>query len=178
VSERIKVHLLPLPNGGARPRDDASARDLVASAARDSDVSQLRTAVSTGAWLPLLAAELCRRWSIEGLGFLVQDLRILSPSESQAAAQAVDSLLTRLEAGDRPRESRGLGDQWHFVVSPADLTSVIAETAPTFEVDEAEGEETAFVQFLVGLQVAAHEASEAGHELLFWCTTEEGHGAA
>ena len=178
MTDRVKVHLLPLPDGTAMSRDDASARHLVASAARESDGSQLCTAVSTGAWLPLLAAELCRRWSIEGLGFLVHDLRILSPSESQAAAQAVDSLLTRLEAGDRPRDTRGLGDQWHFIVGPADLTRVIAETAPTSEVDEAEGEETAFVQFVVGVQLAAHEASEAGHDLLFWCTTEEDHGAA
>ena len=172
MSQRIKVHLLPLPDGSARPRDDASARQLVARAARESDGNHLCTAVSTGAWLPLLAAELCRRWSIEGLGFLVHDLRVLSPTESEAAAEAVDSLLVRLEAGDRPRDSRGLGDQWHFVVSPADLARAIADTAPTSEVDEAEGEDTAFVQFLVGLQLAAHEASRAGRDLLFWCTTE------
>ena len=32
MSERFKVHLLPLPDGSARPRDDASARHLVAKA--------------------------------------------------------------------------------------------------------------------------------------------------
>ncbi len=171
MTERIKVYLLPLPPDASAPRNAATAREAVNRAAR-SGTDGLRTAVSTGAWLPLLSAELCRRWSIEGLGFLLDDLRTLSPSESKAAASAVDQLLSKLEAGERPRDVRGLGVQWRLIISPADLADVIAQTVPRTEVDEADGEDSALIAFLVAVQLAATDASEAGTDLLFWCDPE------
>ena len=171
MTKRVKAYLLPLPSGSSPPRSVAAAREAV-DRAMQSGTGELRTAVSAGAWLPLLSAELCRRWSIEGLGFLLDDLRTLSPSESRSAAAAVEQLLSKLEAGERPRDARELGAQWRLIISPADLGAVIAQTVPRSEVDEEDGEDWALIAFLVAVQVAATDAVEASMDLLFWCAPE------
>jgi hypothetical protein len=171
VTERIKAHLLPLPAGASAPRTAATAQVAIDRAAT-SETDGLCTAVSTGAWLPLLSAELCRKWSIEGLGFLLDDLRILSPSESTSVAAAVDQLLSKLEAGERPLDDKGLGVQWRLVISPADLKAVISQTVPRPDLDEQDGEDSVFIAFLVAVQVAATDAADAGKDLLFWCAPE------
>ncbi|MFN8092760.1 MAG: hypothetical protein U0599_11155 [Vicinamibacteria bacterium] len=172
MSERITAHFLLLDRARV-VRDDAGARALVAAALADEPQGgRLRRATSTGAWLPMLTAELCRRWSIEGLGFLADDLRVLAPPECERAARAVDALLARLEAGDRPRDPRGLGDQWHLIISPADLAEFLRELHPSAEVDEENGEDFAFLQFLVNVQIAAGDAIESESSLLYWCCLE------
>jgi len=103
---------------------------------------------------------------------LLDDLRILSPSESTRAATAVDQLLSKLEAGDRPLDDKGLGVQWRLVISPADLKAVISQTVPRPDLDEQDGEDSVFIAFLVAVQVAATEAADAGKDLLFWCAPE------
>jgi hypothetical protein len=61
---------------------------MVAKAAEAPEISELRTAVSSDSWHPTLAAKLARGCSIEGLGFLANELRALSPLEARAAARS------------------------------------------------------------------------------------------
>jgi len=171
MAERIKAHFLPLPAGAVAPRTATAAQAAVDRAAA-SEADGLCTAVSTGAWLPLLSAGLCRKWSIEGLGFLLDDLRIVSPGESTSAASAIDQLLSKLEAGERPLDDKGLGVQWRLVISPADLATIISQTVPRPDLDEQDGEDSVFIAFLVAVQLAATDAAAAGANLLFWCAPE------
>jgi hypothetical protein len=141
---------------------------MVAKAAEAPESSGLRTAVSSDSWHPTLAAKLARSCSIEGLGFLANELRVLSSVEARGAAEAVDRLLRRLEEGDIPESRDSFGRQWDLIIRHADLAEAIAAVVPCFDVDEENGEVESFLEFLVAVQIAATDAGEQGTGLLFF----------
>jgi hypothetical protein len=167
VSDRSPVYVLPLAEGATSPRTPEAARAMVAMAAEAPESSGLRTAVSSDSWHPTLAAKLARACSIEGLGFLANELRVLSSVEARGAAEAVDSLLRRLEEGDIPESRDSFGRQWDLIISQADLAEAIAAVVPCCDVDEENGEVESFLEFLVAVQIAATDAGEQGTGLLF-----------
>jgi hypothetical protein len=141
---------------------------MVAAASEAPEDSGLRTAVSTDSWQPKLAAKLARACSIEGLGFLSHELRVLSPAEATLAGEAVDQLLRRLEEGSIPPTRESLGRQWDLIIKQADLAEAIAAVVPCLDVDEQNGETESFLEFLVAVQIATSETSQRGTGLLFW----------
>jgi hypothetical protein len=167
VSDRIPVFVLPLQKGASHPKTVAAAQEAVATASESAETSGLRVAVSTNWWHLLLAGELCRAWGISGLEFLAHDLRLLSPSESGDASEAVASLLDHLESTPIPPLRQQFGPELSAIQN-ADLPGAIAATLPSFDIDDDDAEVESFLSFLVSLQEAAIQAREAGEGLLFF----------
>ena len=167
MSERATMYLLPMAKDASVPRSPAAAKEAVAAADRLPEGSGLHRATSSDSWHPTLAAGLARACSIEGLGFLASDLRVLSPDEARLAANAADELLRRLEAGEIPQTREPLGRQWHLIISQADIAKALAAVVPCTDVDEENGETQSFLEFLVTLQVAAGDAADQATGLLY-----------
>jgi len=167
VSERATAYLLPMGKGASIPRSSAAAKEAVAAADKLPEGSGLHKATSTDAWHPTLAANLARACSIEGLGFLTNELRVLSPDEARLAANAVEELLRRLEADEIPQTREPLGRQWHLIIRQADIAEALAAVVPCTDVDEENGETESFLGFLVALQVAANDAADQATGLLY-----------
>ena len=167
MSEFVPLYLLPLSDHAVSPRTGAAAKALVDAAAESPEESGLRTDVSGDWWHPRLVAALCRACSIGGLGFLLQDLRVLSAHEAAEAAAAVDKLLSRLESGAVPGEVDACGAQWS-VVRGANLAEVIQATVPCVAVDAQNGEAETLIEFLVAIQLACGEVVERQGRLLYY----------
>ena len=168
MGDRVSVYLLPLADHMGHPRSLAAAAKLATMAADAAEDSALRKATSSDSWHATLAANLARACTIEGLGFLTHELRVLSPDEAGLAAKAVDELLNRLESGDLPEAQKSFGRQWNLIISPSDLAAALASVAPCVDADEENGETESFLEFLVSLQIAASEAVDSRKNLLYF----------
>jgi hypothetical protein len=172
VGDRVSVYLLPLADHTGHPRSLAAAAALATSAADASEGYSLRKATSCDSWHTTLAANLARACTIEGLGFLAHELRVLSPGEARLAAEAVDELLARLESGDLPDAQTSFGHHWNLIISQADLAEALASVMPCVDTDEENGETESFLEFLVSLQLAASEAADSEKYLLYFRAKE------
>ena len=172
MGDRVSVYLLPLADHTGHPRSLAAAAELATRVADTSEGSSLRKATSSDSWHTTLAANLARACTIEGLGFLVHELRLLSPGEARLAAKAVDELLARLESGDLPEPQKSFGHHWNQIISQADLAEALASVVPCVDTDEENGETESFLEFLVSLQLAASEAAESEKYLLYFRARE------
>jgi hypothetical protein len=168
VGDRVSVYLLPLADHMGHPRSLAAATKLATMAADGPEGSGLRKATSTDSWHATLAANLARACAIEGLGFLIHELRVLSPDEAGLAAKAVDELLSRLESGDVPEAQKSFGRQWTLIISQSNFAEALASVAPCVDADEENGETESFLEFLVSLQIAASEAVDSTKNLLYF----------
>jgi len=167
VSEFVPLYLLPLAADEGAPRTGEAAKAIVDAAAERPEDSGLRTDVSADWWHPRLAAALTRACSIVGLGFLANNLRVLTTAEAAEAGKAVEVLLGRLESGGTPDKVEVCQPQW-AVIQREDLAEVIGSTVPCFDVDAQNGEASSFVEFLVAIQLVSQEAERANGRLLYY----------
>jgi hypothetical protein len=167
VSDFVPLYLLPLAADVVAPRTGDAARAIVHAAAEAPEESGLRTDVSADWWHPRLAGTLTRACSINGLGFLANDLRVLTTDEAAQAGQAAEDLLSRLESGAVPSRVDACQAQW-AIIQREELAEVIGATVPCFDVDAQNGEASTFVEFLVAIQLACQEVVEQAGRLLYF----------
>jgi hypothetical protein len=151
------------------PRTGDAAKAIVEAAANRPEASGLRSDVSGDWWHPRLAAALTHACSISGLGFLANELRVLTRDEADAAGKAVDDLLGRLESGAVPSKVETCQAQW-AVIQREDLAEVIGATVSSFDVDAQNGEASSFIEFLVAIQLTCQEVVEHDGRLLYYHT--------
>jgi hypothetical protein len=167
VSEFVPLYLLPLTTDVVAPRSGDAAKALVLAAAEAPEESGLRTDVSADWWHPRLVGTLSRACSIIGLGFLANDLRVLTTDEAAQAGQAAEDLLGRLESCAVPSKVDVCQAHW-AIIQQEELAEVIKAAVPCFDVDAQNGEASSFIEFLVAIQLACQEVVEQGGRLLYF----------
>jgi hypothetical protein len=156
VTYWIPVFALPLAADEVPSTGNWTAYENLLSEATSDPQSGLRTWTSTNWWYLTTTRSMCAAWQIEGLEFLASETAVLAPAEALRAAQAVNTVLDRLQTADSI-PAPDLAD-----VSTHHLRSFInSEPRCTVESDQAEG----FIAFLLSLRQVALETSEEGKHL-------------
>jgi hypothetical protein len=168
MSHAIPVFFLPVEGlkVGALQTAEGAQREI-ADAFRAREASGLRQATSTNWWHCFLTVELCKHWGIEGLEFLLTELRILAPAEVKAASEALAHLVARLKTDRLPLPDSALGPEL-AAMRDVPLADMIDSAVPTDTVHEGGGDLHSFIQFLTALRDVVLDARETDRHLLFY----------
>lgn len=167
MSHRIPVFFLPVPLDEIDDDDLVGARALIGEAYADAEASGLTESTSANWWHQELIGDLCEAWSIEGLGFLEQEMCMLARSGAAKAATGLTALLEGLEEG-LPDLKSASGPEVDELLEAGALIGRIRSTSPVHEIDDDDGVVQSFLQHIVTLRAAAAEAAAAGEALLWY----------